>query len=433
VTPDKPWFLSRGGQTVGPYPFQQLQQWAAARQLAPEDVVWQDGMPSWVPAGSLPGLFPAVASPGAAVFSRALFHLKRAGEWNLRAVVVRPEEEQALIAVGVDDPAARTYHAWRRSVLLVVATAAAITAAVGIVTAATQDTQAFSDIGKGLEVVNVLVLFVTPFAASRAAATWTRHRRSRRAVVIGWSISFLATLLLSMIPLHWRLNLEGVSPTDPQFAVVRLYGAVDRFVTLGPVVLALFPGVLRACLRVKVLLPQSILPGWFLVAASPVYMVLFFLFFVTVNQVASNELLVMGVLAVAGAPLAYMVSGSLFTRPLAPGPDYARLIRVQWVVRVVFGIGVGFLLLWLFTGDVFGRRIIGVSAETSLVRPWNTSLLEFPVHYLASSLFTMTLVADLIMLMNLSLWLHTKAFMQSPEAKEYDRAMSEIEEAGARE
>ena len=215
--------------------------------------------------------------------------------------------------------------------------------------------------------------------------------------------------------------------------MLKLLGAVDRFVTLGPVVLALFPGVLRACLRVKVLLPQSILPGWFLVAASPVYMVLFFLFFVTVNQVASNELLVVGVFAVTGAPVAYLVNGRLFTRPLAPGADYDRLVRVQWVVRLVFGIGVGLLLAWLFTGTVFGKSIVGFEAETSLVRPWNLSLLEFPVHYLANSLFTMALVADLIMLMNLSLWQHTKAFMQSPEAKEYDRAMSEIEEAGARE
>src|SRR5262249_21910120 len=150
-----------------------------------------------------------------------------------------------------------------------------------------------------------------------------------------------------MIPIHWRLNLENASPADPQVAVVRLLGAVDRFVTLGPVVLALFPGVLRACLRAEGLPPQSILPGRFVVAASPVYMVLFFLFFVTVNQVASNELLVFGVLAVTGAPVAYLVSGGLFTRPLAPGADYARLVRVQWIVRVVFSIGVGMLLLWL--------------------------------------------------------------------------------------
>src|SRR5262249_50638284 len=250
MTPDRPWFLSRGGQTVGPYPFDQLRQWAAARQIAPEDVMWQDGMPAWVAAGTVPGLFPATASPGAA----ALAHFKRAGEWNLRGVGVRPEEEQALFAVGVDDPAARTYHAWRRSVLLVVATAAAIVAAVGIVTAATADTQAYSDLGKALEIVNALVLFVTPIAAWRAAATWTRHRRSRRAVIVGWSIAFLAPLVLSMIPIHWRLNLENASPADPQVAVVRLLGAVDRFVTLGPVVLALFPGVLRACFRVRVLL-----------------------------------------------------------------------------------------------------------------------------------------------------------------------------------
>lgn len=127
------------------------------------------------------------------------------------------------------------------------------------------------------------------------------------------------------------------------------------------------------------------------------------------------------------------MSGGLFTRPLAPGADYARLVRVQWVVRIVFTIGVAFLLLWLVTGDVFGKHIIGVSTETSLVRPWNLSLLEFPVHYVANSLFTMTIVADLIMLMNLSLWQHPRRSWQSPEAKEYDKAMSEIEEAGARE
>ena len=78
MTPDKPWFLSRGGKTFGPYPFGQLQQWATSRQIAPEDVIWQDGMPSWIPAGSVEGLFAPAASTGAG----ALFHLKRAGEWN---------------------------------------------------------------------------------------------------------------------------------------------------------------------------------------------------------------------------------------------------------------------------------------------------------------------------------------------------------------
>src|SRR5262249_60360640 len=111
---------------------------------------------------TVPGLFPATASPGAA----ALAHFKRAGEWNLRAVVVRPEEEQALFAVGVDDPAARTYHAWRRSVLLVVATAAAIVPAAGIVAAAPADTQAYSDLGKALQILNAPLLFVPPIPAS---------------------------------------------------------------------------------------------------------------------------------------------------------------------------------------------------------------------------------------------------------------------------
>ena len=35
------------------------------------------------------------------------------------------------------------------------------------------------------------------------------------------------------------------------------------------ILLALVPGLLRGCLRIKSLLPESVLPGWFLAAAAP--------------------------------------------------------------------------------------------------------------------------------------------------------------------
>jgi hypothetical protein len=44
----------------------------------------------------------------------------------------------------------------------------------------------------------------------------------------------------------------------------------------------------------------------------------------------------------------------------------------------------------------------------------------------------MALAADLFMAMNLSVWRYTKEFVASPEAREYDRRMAEIEEAGSR-
>ena len=73
-----------------------------------------------------------------------------------------------------------------------------------------------------------------------------------------------------------------------------------------PAVLSLLPGVLRGCLRIKALIPESILPGLFLVAATPLYILLFLVIFTTVNQVIGDLLLVLGILALLGAPMLYL-------------------------------------------------------------------------------------------------------------------------------
>ena len=65
------------------------------------------------------------------------------------------------------------------------------------------------------------------------------------------------------------------------------YGA-EYLITLLPTVFSLVPGIQRSCLRVKTLLPQSILPGWFLVAACPFYAMVMLVIFVAANQVAGS-------------------------------------------------------------------------------------------------------------------------------------------------
>jgi len=52
------WYYSNNGQpSPAPVSTAQLKQMAAAGQLLPTDMVWQEGMPNWVPAGSIKGLF----------------------------------------------------------------------------------------------------------------------------------------------------------------------------------------------------------------------------------------------------------------------------------------------------------------------------------------------------------------------------------------
>jgi GYF domain 2 len=429
------WHLARGEHRAGPYSWAQLVEMARGGQIAPTDLVWQEGAPQWLPASSfagrlpLPGGAPPPAAPG------LLYHLKRALEWNLRAMPVTADEEKLLLTLGVDDDDARRYHVWRRSVLRVVFLGGCVAAILGMVDLALSDTEGMSDLGKSLEGLRVVSLLVLPVMAWLAGRVWSRHKRSRRLFTIGWVVSFATPLLLALVPTHLRYQIAGEGAERLQAeATIRLVGAISYYITLMPAVLALIPGIMRACLRIKVLLPQSILPGWFLVGAAPLWTLLFMVVFVTVNQIAGDAVLIIGVLCVTTAPILYLVHVDTFTKPVTvAGAEEKKLAAVQRQVRLVLGLGVVFVGIWLVTAKIFGRAIIGIDPDESMVRPWSLELFRFPIDYATHSLATTALAADLFMAMNLSVWQHTKAFVASAEAKDYDRRMSEIEEAGGKE
>jgi hypothetical protein len=63
---EQQWYFAQAGQQQGPFPESTLRQMLASGQLSPADVVWRQGMPQWVAAGSVPGLLPAQSGPGMA-------------------------------------------------------------------------------------------------------------------------------------------------------------------------------------------------------------------------------------------------------------------------------------------------------------------------------------------------------------------------------
>lgn len=52
------WYISRGGQSFGPFGAEKLQAMARAGELAPNDMVVVAGGAQWIAAASVPGLFP---------------------------------------------------------------------------------------------------------------------------------------------------------------------------------------------------------------------------------------------------------------------------------------------------------------------------------------------------------------------------------------
>src|SRR4051794_11848329 len=51
------WYYSRSGATIGPVSAVELKRLASGGQLSPSDLVWKEGMPDWVAAEQLKGLF----------------------------------------------------------------------------------------------------------------------------------------------------------------------------------------------------------------------------------------------------------------------------------------------------------------------------------------------------------------------------------------
>jgi hypothetical protein len=464
------WLMTRSGSDqYGPYTLAQLAAYIAEGRILPGDGIWHHGATVRLNAGQLPAfgsaapapasatpvtqpVAPAVAAPAPAApapapetqvhsapnayaaprGNKAGLHLKRAFNWNLRTIPVESDEEAALLANGVDEEDARRYLVWRRSVLFVVVIPTLLAAVLKTVGVLTGGFQGLSGTGILIGLGELVPLYVIALTAWFAAKCWDRHQRSRTVLLRGWLVAFLTPLLLALIPFAWRVDMSQVSVTDmAQFNLgASLIGAMLVYVTLMPAVLSLIPGVLRACLRIKALIPEAILPGLFLVAATPFYIFLFLVIFTTINQAAGNIVLILGVIALVGAPMLYMLNGRTFTRPLRTQEEVAKIGSVQNLVLTIMGVGVALIVAYAFTAEVFGRSLIGTDPQTSAIRPWDPNLLQFPIEYMVRSLFTTVLVADLFMMMNLALWKHTKDFQASPDAVRYDRLMVEIEEAG---
>lgn len=75
------WYYNIGGQQHGPVSPTTVKELAASGQLAQTDMVWKEGMPSWVPAGKLKGLFTDSNDPGAFTASNQGTPATQSGEW----------------------------------------------------------------------------------------------------------------------------------------------------------------------------------------------------------------------------------------------------------------------------------------------------------------------------------------------------------------
>ena len=274
---------------------------------------------------------------------------------------------------------------------------------------------------------HIFSLYALPLAALAVACCWTRLKLSFQFLLVGFLIAFFVPMLVALCPWSWWGEPEQkvMFDQDPalylQLLLEGLLEGAQQMVVLLPTVLSLVPGVQRACLRVKTLVPESMLPGWFLVAAAPFYALFLLVIFIAINQITSEPLLLISMLLLAGAPFIYV-----FARPLMSEADFLRMRRVQQVVSGVTALAGLLLVVYLAPQQYFGIHLVGLDVKTSLLGPLD--LIGFFLEVIGRSLFMTVLGADLFMRMNLSTWQHHRTLAGSSAAEGYDRVMGAMEQ-----
>jgi hypothetical protein len=437
---DRMWYYARAGARTGPLSFDALKAAAAAGQFAPADLVWQEGTADWVKARTVPGLFagpPPAPEPGpeplplddapnpwAGFAATAKEFVRRTFTPNPAAVRLRPAEEARLTAAGVTDPTARAYAVWRRAVLWVAAVPVGLSAVLGLVDELSKgrdETEGLSGFGVLLGYAQALSLFALPVAAVLAARAYDRLRASARWVAAGAAVAVGVPVAVALVPSGLVL---GAAADGPRQMAFRFLSAVGYYLTLTPTVFSLLPAATRGCGRVKAFLPQSLVPGWGLVASVPLFVLLTLATFVFLYRFVGNGLLVAGLLLWVGAPLLYLTRFRLLTRPLTDPRGVRQLAATQRWSAWANAAGVVLVVLYLFTGKIGEVTILGWDEKDSLLRPWDLDLHATWIELAGRSLFLTVLFADLLVRMALSVWREERGFAGTPAAAAFDATMA---------
>jgi hypothetical protein len=271
---------------------------------------------------------------------------------------------------------------------------------------------------KFIDIMESAPLYVLAALALAAFFLGNNLRLSFKLLVAGFLFGFLLPMVIAVCPSSWFGEQE-------KEVLGEVVDGVKYIVMLLPTILSLVPGVLKGCQKVKVLVPQSILPGWFMVMAAPLYGLFLLVIFIGVDQFTADPLILGGLACIVLAHFAYVFRAGAFTAPLISDADRRRLKGAQLMVLGFTALGGILLLTFILTRDILGIKVFGTNPKTSVLQP--IDLLDFGLEIIARSMFITALSVDLFMRMNLTNWRQHRALAASEDSGGYDKAMGNLE------
>lgn len=284
-----------------------------------------------------------------------------------------------------------------------------------------------------VEIIQTAAIYTLSATALLAFIFRNRPKLSFRILAAGFLFGFFLPIAIALCPWSWFGYIgESVSPLKDPVGFLRdtasdALEALKMLAALMPAVLALIPGVLKGCMRVKTLLPASTLPGWFIVMAAPLYGLFLLAVFVAINQVTNDPLLIGGVLMLVLAHLVYAFRAPTFTQPLLAEADYVRMKNSQRIVMLCTLVAVGLVVAYLTTRTFMGAHILGTSPKKSFVTP--VDLVGMGMEIISRTMFVGVLSVDLFMRINVAAWNDIKRLAQSQAAGGYQNTMDAMDSA----
>ncbi len=395
------WHFTMNGEQVGSTVNDaQLRQLAVTGKLKQKDMVWTEGMPGWAEASTIPGLFPAAASPARAATPKAaapkaarapsvaevepvnepaaaggsslidpITDLRRAYSYNLYESPVTGAEQSTLAQVGVTGELGQKFLVWRRSMLWLTLFVTLVTALVGLISSIMA--------GFVLPILSQLLTLCLPVAATMMAVLfWSKYKVSRAIMLAGWAAPIAVSFLFSLIGLLMALADKGDGSNRLAFMML----APLRFAAI----LALGGGLFRACVRVKTLVPESVLPGYVLVCAAALYVFTMVQLVFVSFAMGRVSLGGFGELLFVCAPLSYLALAPVFLRSSTKPADRTWMMILQLVYLGVAALGT---LLFMIP-SLMEKNPMAASPILTNLEAWLT--------YISTSLLTTIVAADLL-------------------------------------
>jgi hypothetical protein len=390
------------------------------------------------------------AAGGSALLLAVQFVLRMLGRVfaiDLLRVGVTEREVEALRDSALEDPAVMQYLAWRRAMLLWACVLTALNLGWQIVESVDMfvemgETVAWTPWAYLVEGTRLVAVALVPTSAFLAFVWWRRPRLSGTLLMVGLALAYLVPVVQVAVPAHiwfdWgrmdhefkleiqkTLEQEGHPPdamppflSKPFKDLTVVYGFLDTFlalltlVYLVPSLCAMFPGIMRGCLRVKTLMPEAITPGWFMLCVVPLYLIFLLILCALFSMVYRFPELAVAMVLLAAVPLFHLLNLKSMLQPWR-GPGRRQALGILGWVGTFFNLMAVSLILWFFASHPFSIEgktwyILSWLPEQQLVFGYE-DIGFWLADLFGRSLVITLVVADLLLRATIALWRHAGA------------------------